>query len=305
MPEPTTALLCIICILVTLANSTTRPEDPGPWAHLGHFTDPDTQAVLRGHYSLLFTSMFLHENFTRGLGVTHLFFDVYWLYLLGNTIEKSIGPVWYMLFVAAAALVGSCVEIVWSDQVGIGASGVVYALFGLMWAGRFRYDEWRDIANPYNMRMMLAWGVFCVVTTYTHLMSIANGAHFGGLAFGLCVGFLCFARTRRWLWTLPLCAIVALCTLSITYMPWSPSWLWWKATNAFQAQNYAKSADLYQRYLQRGGDDRDDAWHNIGAAWHNKSIDDQAKGDHAAVEIDGQNEAAAAAKSGGAYTLDN
>ena len=303
LPEPTTALLCLICILVTLAHSTTRAGDPGLWAHIGHFTDVDSAAIWSGHYSPLFTNIFLHADITRGFGITHIIFDVYGLYLIGSMIEKTIGPVWYILFVVVSAIVGSCAELAWSGTVGIGASGVVYALFGLLWAGRYRYPEWQTIANPSNMQWMIGWGVYCIFTTYTGYMHIANGAHFGGLAFGLCVGLLCFSRTRRWLWTVPLAGILAICALSLTYMPWSAYWLWWKGERAFKAEDYVRAADYYERSVRHGGD-ADDGWHNVAAAWHNKAIDDQEKGNDAIVAIDNRNEAAAAAKSGGEYKMD-
>ena len=304
-PQPTTVLLCIVCILVTFAHSTTRAGDPGLWAQMGHFTDVDSDQIWNGHYSPLFTNMFLHADFTHGLGITHLLYDVMWLYQLGCLCELAIGPVWYILFFAAAAVVGSCSELAVSGTVGIGASGVVYALFGFMWAGRYKYPEWQTIANRWNLQVMIGWGLYCIFTTYTHMMNVANGAHSGGLAFGYCLGVLCFDR-GRWRWPLiaPLAALLTICALSLTYMPWSGSWLWWKAEKAFNAQRYPEAAAYFARSARHGAP-ADDAWNNVAVSWHNQSIDDNAKGNVTAATRDLENEADAAAKSNGEYDMNH
>jgi GlpG protein len=295
-PQFTTITLCALCVLITLAHTTSTVQDGTLWSRIGYFTAVSSMDIWDGARYPLFTDMFLHSNFMQGMGITHLLFDVYWLYLLGCLVELSIGPVWYIGFIVASAIVGSCVELAVSGEIGIGASGVVYALFGLMWAGRFRYPEWQMLANPYNMRLMIAWGVFCIFTTYIHLMSIANGAHFGGLIFGYSVGMVFFGQRRRWLWTLPIAGVIAACVLGLTYVPWSSDWLWWKADKAFDKKDYPQAIALYRSSIDHGAP-ADDAWKNIAAAWHNQGIIDDQRGDAAAIERGEQEEAAANKKS--------
>jgi membrane associated rhomboid family serine protease len=222
----TTVLLCSLCILSTFAHYLTRPG-PDPFSQLGHFMDVSADDIWNGRYDGLVTCMFLHADF-RGPGLIHILFNMMWLFQLGTFVELTIGPAWYILFVVAGAAVGSCVELAIAGTTGIGASGVVYALFGLMWAGRGRYPVWGAVANRDNMRMFIGWGLFCVVATYMGILSVANGAHAGGFLFGICVGNLCYPPRRRWIWAAPLVGLLALCALSLTYMPWSPEWAQWR-----------------------------------------------------------------------------
>ena len=94
---------------------------------------------------------------------------------------------------------------------GIGMSGVVYAMFGLMWAGRGMYPAWGAVATQYNLRLFIGWGLFCLVATYIPALhfAVANGAHGGGFLLGLSLGFLFFAPRRRWIWAVPLALLVA------------------------------------------------------------------------------------------------
>lgn len=296
--QPTTVTLCLLCVLITLAHSTSGASDGTAWSRLGHFTDVTPFDIWNGKHFPLFTSMFLHSDFTQGLGITHLLFDVIWLYQLGCLVELSIGPVWYLLFIAAAAGVGSCAELAWSSDVSIGASGVVYALFGFMWAGRYRYTEWQALATKYNLQIMIGWGVFCIAATYFGWMNIANGAHFGGLAFGYSLGMLLFSRRYRWAWLAPLAGLLALCGMAITYLPWSWEWLAWRGDKTANAQQFTRAVSFYTRAIEHGAPAKE-VYGVIAAAWHEQEIKDADEGNYTAAERDLEQEEIAADKSGG------
>ncbi len=97
-----------------------------------------------------------------------------WLFQLGRILESTLSPVAYLAFIVSAAAVGSGCEVLISGTTGIGMSGVVYAMFALMWAGRGLYPAWAAVATRDNLRYFILWGLFCVGATWLHFMNIAN-----------------------------------------------------------------------------------------------------------------------------------
>ncbi|HLK57975.1 MAG TPA: rhomboid family intramembrane serine protease [Chthonomonadaceae bacterium] len=257
-----TYLLCSVCVLLTLANLTSGDTPSSFWYQLGHFADPDTDAIWSGRYYLLFTSMFLHVNYI------HLIFNMLWMAQLGRAMETTLNPAIYFLFIVVAAILSSGAELCFMGGTGIGASGVVYAMFGLMWAGRARFPEWRAYATRQNLNLFLGWGVLCIITTITHIMNVGNFAHAGGLVFGLAIGWLFFAPRRQPLWAIPLALLVGITVLSVTWLPWTSAWNFWKGSREFTHERYQSAITYYQRCV-KFDPDNSAAWHNIGAAWHN------------------------------------
>ena len=271
-----TGLLCAICVIVSLASFAAKGGGSTGLSQLAHFGFVNQEDIWNGRWWGLFTTVFLHADYL------HLLFNMLWLYQLGSVMERSLNALVYVLFLAAAAAVGSGVELAFSGTTGIGASGVVYAMFGLMWAGRGRYPEWGGYANPANLRLFIGWGIFCVIATQLHWLAIANGAHAGGFLFGLSVGWLFFSsRPLRWLWALPLAGLIALTLLSVTWMPWSEAWNFWKGNREFARQHYSQAIGLYQRSLSRGGDAYSN-WYNISLAWD--ALGDEAEQNHQPAE---------------------
>ena len=175
------------------------------WAKIGSFGLAETpQAAPWG----LVTTIFVHGSWL------HLLFNMLWLVQLGRILESTLHPVVYLAFILGAAAVGSACEVLVSGTTGIGMSGVVYAMFGLMWAGRGMFPVWAAVATRDNLRFFIGWGLFCVVATWFHFLSVANGAHGGGFLFGLCIGFLFFTPRRRWVWAAPLALLVGVTVFS-------------------------------------------------------------------------------------------
>lgn len=262
-----TYLLTALSVLITGASALGSLGGP-LIARLGTFGFADAQDIWNGHLWGLVTPVFIHG------GVLHLLFDMLWLVQLGRILERTLPPVVYLGFLVTAAAVGSATELLVSGQTGIGMSGVVYAMFGLMWAGRGAYPVWGAVANLGNLRYLIGWGLFCIVGTYLHFLNIANGAHVGGFLFGLCIGYLFFSPRRRWVWAAPLALLLTACVLACTYQPWSASWTFWKGNKAFDRKQYARAIDWYQASLRRGASPHA-AWGNIGLAWNNIAADDQ------------------------------
>ena len=267
-----TGLLCALCVALTLAWWGQDYLRGTPLFVLSSFAHVSADAIWDGRYYGLFTSFFLHGS------LMHIAFNLMWFLQLGRALERTLSPLVYVGFLAGAALVGSCAELAFSGQTGVGASGVVYAMFGLMWAGRGAFREWRALATRNNLNLFIGWGIFCLIGTWLNWVRIANAAHFGGLLFGLCLGWLFFAPRRRPLAALPLVLLIVLCVLSVTWMPWSYSWNWHRAGKELDQKRYAAALADYQRALRKGGDPHD-LWFNIGLAWNGLAEEAEERGD--------------------------
>jgi len=202
-----TYLLCVLSVLITAAFLLPGAVAGPLWYQLGHFGLPETSRA--APWSLI-TTIFIHGS------PLHLIFNMLWLLQLGRILEGTLHPLAYLAFIVGAAAVGSGCEVLISGSPGIGMSGVVYAMFALMWAGRGLYPAWGMVATRDNLRFLIGWALLCVVATYIPIfhIGVANGAHGGGFLFGLCIGFLFFTPRRRWVWTAPLALLVGVTIFS-------------------------------------------------------------------------------------------
>ena len=189
-------------------------------------------AIWSGRYGALVTTVFLHANLMQN--PFHLLFNLLWLARLGSTVEQTLGHLEWSIFCLAAAFIASGAELAIFGNVGIGMSGVVYALFGLAWGARRTVPAFSLVANDETVRFMLGWMALTFVLTQLRMWNIANGAHAGGLLFGLAVAWLFIERplplSRRIIAGVVLVALVALAVLSVTWLPWFPEWRSWHAS---------------------------------------------------------------------------
>jgi len=83
-------------------------------------------AVINFGYHRLITSAFLH------IGVLHLIFNMYALYVLGKDVETYYGKVRFTVIYFVSALIGSLFSLVFADEyvVSAGASGAIFGLMG-------------------------------------------------------------------------------------------------------------------------------------------------------------------------------
>jgi membrane associated rhomboid family serine protease len=275
-PPIMTYAIALLCIAVTLANWASGEDHNSPWYALGHLGWLPVESIWAGHYAPLLTSVFLH------LSIFHILFNMQMFVQLGSVMELSMNPLHYALFLITSAIIGSGAEIALSGQAGAGISGVVYAMAGLMWAGRSQIPAWRPVMTRYLLNVFLIWGAFCVIGTWTGTFGVANGAHFGGLLYGFAVGFLLYTRQRRPFWALVLAAMLAVTVLSVTWMPWSEHWTFWKGTQEQSRGNYRGAIAWYEKSL-RNEPQRLIAWAQIAACWDKIVGEARAANDKAAL----------------------
>ncbi len=253
-PPILTWVMSVLCVILTLAHYTSANLPPtSPWHRIGHFGHLPATAIWSGQWPALFTTLFIHGQAGHPiLTAMHLGFNLMVLIQAGRVLEATLHPLAYYLFFVAAAMVGSGAELALTGSTGVGASGVVYAMFGLLWAGRKRDEEWAEVANPLAIWLVVGWAVICVILTQFKVIAIANGAHFAGLFFGLAVGWVFIAKRHRFWGALILSGLAAVVILSLTWLPWSPYWNFWKGVKAREARRYDEAVDWFERSARLG-----------------------------------------------------
>lgn len=220
----------------------------------------------------LFAPVVVHYSFL------HLLFNLYWLYYLGIACERALGTWKYALLVVGSALASTLVEFTLTDRTGVGASGVLYGIFGFVWISRPRYERFRMVVDDRIVRLMLIWLFLCIPLTYFGALPVANGAHFGGIAFGVAAA-ACFVRRIRVPLTAAACvALIAAPAVSLFWAPWSIQWVSDEAVEAHRAGDFDRALELYDAVLER---DPRNGW-----AYGNRAMVHEAMRDSAAAEAD-------------------
>lgn len=157
----------------------------------------------------LVTYMFMHGNFA------HLFFNMFALWMFGNTLENIWGPNRFLLFYfvcgIGAGLIQELVQYIQyattlqgyenvriaANQIipmseylnmltTVGASGAVYGIllaFGMMFPNSTLYIYF---AIPIKAKwFVLIYGVIELFSGFTSVDNVAHFAHLGGMLFGL------------------------------------------------------------------------------------------------------------------------
>lgn len=248
-----TTVACIVCVVIFLAinmqGSSSSWDDVRRW---GMYSDRD---IFNGAYWALVTTAFVHVQ------PIHLLFNLYWLWHLGGAFERQFGPLKWLAFVLAAAWVSSGIEL-YAGSSGIGMSGVGYALFGFGWMSRRRLPEFARIVNDNTVALFIGWGVLCILTTYLGVMEVANLAHFGGLLFGVVVGFAYVSPGKEGL-LFPLVALLTIASaVPLYYNPMSVEWLDKKAAAAYDRKDW-REAELYYKKAAERSDEPSWAWKNL------------------------------------------
>ncbi len=157
----------------------------GPLVEAGAVHGP---SVAAGEWWRLITSAFLH------LGLLHLAFNMYALWLFGPIIEQLYGHVEYALIYLLCALGGSVLTILAApESAAAGASGAIFGLFGLAFVVSRRRHL---MLGPQARAILSQVGTLLVlnlVITFA-IPQISWTGHLGGLAIGALLGLLLAPR---------------------------------------------------------------------------------------------------------------
>ena len=140
--------------------------------------------VAQGEWWRIFTSAFFH------LGLIHIGFNMYVLYLYGSIVEHMYGPIEYAAIYALCAAGGSVLTMLVDPvQFAAGASGAIFGLIGLLFVVSRRHHavlgrEARSLIGGIGSYL-----VFLLIFTFV-VPGISWTGHLGGLAVGVILGFL-------------------------------------------------------------------------------------------------------------------
>jgi len=153
----------------------------GPLAEAGAVYGP---LVAQGEWYRILTSAFLH------LGLLHLAFNMYALYLFGPIVEQMYGHVEYLVIYLLCAAGGSVLTILLApNQAAAGASGAIFGLFGLAFVVGRRH---KVMLGPQARALLSQVGLLLVVNlviTFS-VSGISWTGHVGGMIVGAVIGFL-------------------------------------------------------------------------------------------------------------------
>ena len=139
--------------------------------------------VQSGEVWRLFTVALVHG------GITHLFFNMFSLLVLGNPVEAALGKARFLIIFFVSLLTGSLASIYLSSSpyVSVGASGAVFGLFGAFIAMRKMINEGvRDIYLIIGLNFVFGF----------ILGGVDWRAHLGGLVGGYLTTAILLRITR-------------------------------------------------------------------------------------------------------------
>lgn len=146
------------------------------------------QLIAHGEYYRLFTSMFLH------IGLIHLAFNMYALYVIGQDVEQLYGAARFLLIYLLGGLGGSLASyLLSSGGLSAGASGAIFALIGASIAYFYLHRNTFGARGQAQLRSMLMLAGINLLFGFT-IPGINNLAHLGGLVFGALVGAILAPR---------------------------------------------------------------------------------------------------------------
>lgn len=137
--------------------------------------------IASGEWQRLIICIFLHGN------VWHLFFNTYALFQLGRLVEGIYGHRKFFIAYVLSGLSGSFFSyLVNFRQVGVGASGAIFGLAGLLFSGGLKYRN----TSLNRLGMSLLPFIFINLLIGFTVPAIDNAAHVGGLLAGMGLGWV-------------------------------------------------------------------------------------------------------------------
>ncbi len=184
-PRVTQVLIAVnVAVFASMALAGAGVMRPDPFVHIawGSNFAPLTVA---GQWWRLATSAFLH------FGLMHLAFNMWALWVSGSLVEHVFGRGRFVLLYAIAAVFASLASAAWNPLVNsAGASGAIFGVLGAQLA--FFLSAGHGIP-PEVVRTQRAstLGFIGYSVVFGFLVpGIDNAAHLGGLAAGLCLGWV-------------------------------------------------------------------------------------------------------------------
>lgn len=137
----------------------------------------------------MLTNLFVHGSFT------HILFNMISLYFLGSFLVRLVGERKFLITYFLGGIAGNILFILLASplSIGIGASGAIFALGGVLARMTPRLPVF-VFPIPIPIPLWIAIIVFLLISFF--IRGIAWQAHLGGLLLGLIAGYF-FKKKRR------------------------------------------------------------------------------------------------------------
>jgi membrane associated rhomboid family serine protease len=220
----------------------------------GYYSSID---IWEGAYWAYLTSCFVHGDFL------HLYFNLYWLFILGRPFEREYGFAKSVLFFVYMAVVTSGLQFLLTEDTGVGLSGVIYGFFAFMWAVKSLHKSFDQLITSRLAGLFLTWLIACFVLSLVGVWDVGNIAHLTGLIFGWLAGrALVMKKQKRIFLVGTVCAAAGAIT-PLFWMPGSIDWINFKAYQADVREDYPAAEKWYSKSIEM---DPTDAWPYYGRA---------------------------------------
>jgi membrane associated rhomboid family serine protease len=170
--------------------------------------------IAHGQFWRLFSAMFLH------LGILHIAFNAYALWLFGRMVESEFGHTRMLLIYLVSGFLASVASYAFGPvaTVGVGASGAIFGIFGAFIAYNYRRRHLAQAAA--NLRWAMTLILLNAFLAFA-FRGIDWRAHVGGLVAGVACGVVAEgwgSATQRQL--IRVAGFVALIALGTAVVVW-------------------------------------------------------------------------------------
>jgi len=166
------------------------------------FTAPMFEQIKQGQLWRLLTPCLLHAD------IFHIFFNMFWLLVLGPPMERNLGKLRFIFFIILVGIISNTGQYLISGPNFLGFSGVIAGMLGFTWMRQKLYP-WEDYHTSAGIFLILSIGIFLMfflqlASFYVEVQGrppiasgIANTAHIIGLILGGCLGKLKLFTLRQ------------------------------------------------------------------------------------------------------------
>mmetsp|Transcript_44324 Transcript_44324/g.76592 ORF Transcript_44324/g.76592 Transcript_44324/m.76592 type:complete len:357 (+) Transcript_44324:89-1159(+) len=171
----------MLTIIITVAGFLMQQSDPYLLMRGAKYAP----LIRRGQYYRLLTPLFLHGN------MAHLFTNMFSLNNVGPAVEKLFGSRLFFVLYGLSGIGGNIASMYYGDSraIGIGASGAVFGMTGLIAAHLLKNRRIMGTRAEAGLKSVQNTLIINAVYGYAN-RGIDNTAHIGGFLAGLAMGYV-------------------------------------------------------------------------------------------------------------------
>ena len=247
-----TFVLLFYCLSVFVAIQFLKNTELFSNETLTYFGAPVAFDIYNFQYWGIISNSFVHYEYGNFI------LNAIGLLLLGSYVERRIGIKNFFLFGLIASTISSAFQLAFSDDAGIGLSGVNYALFGYIFTKTFIDIRFRIVTKNIALVVMLLFIPFCEYMNRFGGWNVATISLISGFTVGGLVAFLYSQYSK--IIKLSLFLLLLFSGISLVYTPWSAQWncangiYWHEKSDTERAKSYYLNAIYFDETSLCGND---------------------------------------------------